>query len=117
MGTIAIANIILEGNQNDTLDLTGVSTNVLLEKAAGNLDLIVTENVSLRGVVEGALTLSGNGNITLTGAVVCQQFNRDNFTGTINLNGYWFDYSTTIFWIYATDSNVFETWRITGGIA
>ena len=116
MGTISIDHIILNGNQDDTLDLTGVSTCLELDKSDGNLIVIVTGDVCLRGTVNGALTLQGNGNVTLCGVLERQQFLLDGFTGTFDNNGWWQILSGgMVVWVFATHSKMIEKITITEG--
>lgn len=116
MGTISIAHIILHGNENATVDLTGVATDLQLDKEAGNLALVVTHAVTMRGTVGGVLSLSGNGTVTLTGTLFCKRFDRDAFTGTLDENGYFLDYiGGSVFWVYSTHGNLFETVEVTEG--
>lgn len=113
---ISIAHIILYGNESATVDMSGISTDLLFEKDGGDLSLInVNESVTMRGVVEGGLSFSGAGSITLTDMVVCQSLNRDEFTGTIDLNGFWFDYSGSVFWVFSKTSNLFDVLHVLAG--
>ena len=116
---ITIAHIIFYGSESIIVDMAGMTTDLAFERSGGDLSLInIDDAVTMRGNAGGVLTLSGDGQIDLTGIVFCRNLNRNDFTGTLNLNGFWFDYSSgTVFWVFATTTNVIETWRIKGGIA
>ena len=115
---ITIEHIIFYGNESVVVDMSGISTNLVFEKNGGDLSLLnISEAVTMRGTVGGGLSLSGAGTITLSGVVTSESLDRDAFTGTIDLNGFWFDHPGTIIWVFATETNLIETWRITGGIA
>jgi hypothetical protein len=115
MGQISIANIILHGNQNETVDLTGVSTCLVLDKSGGNLDLTVTGDVCMRGTINGILTLWGNGNVTLCGNLSGSQLILDNFTGTFDDHGFLSDFGPVI-WLFVTNMNFIDPISFVGGI-
>ena len=116
MGQISIAHIILIGNQNETLDLTGVSTCLVLDKSGGNLDLTVTADVCMRGTINGILTLWGNGNVTLCGDLYRLQLDLDNFTGTFDENGFLQDLTGgLVFWVFVTKSNLIHKIDVING--
>ena len=111
---ITIEHIIFYGNESIVVDMSGISTALVLERSGGDLGLIITENVTMRGNAGGVLTLSGGGTITLTGILTCRRLNRDDFTGTLNLNGFGVEY-TSVFWIFAKTSNLFDVLHVLAG--
>ena len=113
--TISIAHIILYGSESVVVDLSGISTDLVLDRNGGDLGLVVTENVTMRGNAGGVLSLSGNGQIDLTGIVFCRNLNRDEFTGTLALHDFWFEYTGAVFWVFSKTSNLFDVLHVLAG--